>query len=264
VRQRAIPENPFQDLKAPSQVNKARLFDVTREMAGKLLEACPNAEWRLIIALARYGGLRVPSELPGLEWSAVDWERGRFLVKSPKTEHHPNGAERWVPIFPELYGHLRAAFEAAAEGANKVIARGVDTSTNLRTGLLRIIKRAGLKPWEKLFVNMRSTRETELAREHPIHLVCAWIGNSERIAAQHYLQVTEADFARASTQRAAESAAPRCKNAAASPRTGSQATGPETTEAQVPPGFVSQALAPGRNADGCGIPPRGLEPLSSP
>jgi hypothetical protein len=32
---------------------------------------------------------------------------------------------------------------------------------------------------------------------YPAHLVCAWIGNSERIAVQHYLQAAEDHFQRA-------------------------------------------------------------------
>jgi hypothetical protein len=76
----------------------------------------------------------------------------------------------------------------------------------LRTQLLRIIKRAGLAPWTKAFRNLRASRETELVASFPIHVVCAWIGNSQRIAVKHYLTVTEADFAQA-TGRAAESAA---------------------------------------------------------
>ena len=43
---------------------------------------------------------------------------------------------------------------------------------------------------------MRASRETELAAEYPLHVVCAWIGNSALIANKHYLQVTEADFER--------------------------------------------------------------------
>ena len=61
----------------------------------------------------------------------------------------------------------------------------------------RIIKRAGLKPWPKLFHNLRASRQTELAAEYPIHVVCAWIGNSAMIAARHYLQVTDDDFKQA-------------------------------------------------------------------
>jgi hypothetical protein len=61
--------------------------------------------------------------------------------------------------------------------------------------LSRIIRKAGLKPWPKLFQNLRSTRETELADQFPQHVVCAWIGNSQVVAAKHYLQVTDDHFA---------------------------------------------------------------------
>lgn len=69
--------------------------------------------------------------------------------------------------------------------------------TNFGTRLRKIIKRAGVKVWPKLYQNLHSTRETELARVFPLHLVCAWIGNSKAIAAKHYLQITDADFEQA-------------------------------------------------------------------
>jgi hypothetical protein len=78
-----------------------------------------------------------------------------------------------------------------------VVTRYRDTNQNLRTQLLRIIKRAGLKHWPKLFQNLRAIRETELRRSHPTHVVCAWIGNSPKVAAKNYLQVTEEDSANA-------------------------------------------------------------------
>ena len=56
----------------------------------------------------------------------------------------------------------------------------------------------GPAPWPKLFRNLRSTRETELVQEFPIHVVCKWIGNSTQIASKHYLQITENHFAEAS------------------------------------------------------------------
>ena len=37
--------------------------------------------------------------------------------------------------------------------------------------LLKIIARAGLEPWAKLFQNLRATRETELAEIYPMHVV---------------------------------------------------------------------------------------------
>ena len=40
-------------------------------------------------------------------------------------------------------------------------------------------------------------RETELAETFPAHVVSAWIGNSIKVAARHYLQVTEEHFSKA-------------------------------------------------------------------
>src|SRR5207244_4889391 len=114
------------------------------------------------------------------------------------------GGDRWVPLFPELRTILAEAFELAPDGAVHVITRYRDTNANLRTQLMRIIRRAGLKPWPKLFHNLRATLETELAAQYPIHVVCAWIGHTQLIAAKHYLQVTDEDFQRA-TKGAAES-----------------------------------------------------------
>src|SRR6266849_6310224 len=54
-----------------------------------------SAEWRLIFALARFGGLRCPSEFVPLKWEHVDWARNRFWVTSPKTERHQGHEGRW-------------------------------------------------------------------------------------------------------------------------------------------------------------------------
>jgi len=51
--------------------------------------------------------------------------------------------------------------------------------------------------WPKLFVNCRSSREAELLAIHPAHVVHKWIGHTAKVAQQHDLQVTDADFDRA-------------------------------------------------------------------
>ena len=77
--------------------------------------ACPNAKWRLLVGLARYGGLRVPSEVVALRWGDIDWDKGTFTVTSSKTEHHEGKGERMVPLFPELLPLLQEAFDMAEE-----------------------------------------------------------------------------------------------------------------------------------------------------
>ena len=59
-----------------------------------------------------------------------------------------------------------------------------------------------LEPWPKLWQNLRSTRETELADQFPAHVASAWIGNSVPVAAKHYLQVTEDHFKQAAQNAA--------------------------------------------------------------
>ena len=203
TRKKLISDNPFGHLKAGSRVNKDREFFVTQEMAQRVLDACPDHEWRLIFALSRYGGLRCPSEHLRLRWTDIDWEHERITVHAMKTEHHQGKGTRLVPIFPELMPYLREAFERAGTGAEHVISRYRCSNVNLRTQLERIIARAGLKPWPRMFQNLRSTRQTELEERFPSHVVCAWIGNSIKVAEKHYLQVTE-DHDRRALQNAVQ------------------------------------------------------------
>jgi integrase len=261
VRARLISENPSADVKPPSQVNEARKHFVTQEVIYQVIGACPDAEWRLIVALSRFGGLRCPSEHLTMGWADVDWEKNRFKVHSPKTEHLENGGDRWVPIFPELRPYLEEAFELAKAGSTYVINCYRDTNANLRTQLLRIIKRAGVKPWPKLFQNLRASRETELAREYPIHVVCTWIGNTEMIAAKHYLQVTD-DYFEEAARGGAKSGAETVQNPASQPAAPARTAFPEMTEARPEPGFPLVGAASCDSVQDAKIPPRGLEPLS--
>lgn len=197
VRKKLIGENPFASLKATIQPNPDRFRFITRVEIQQVIEACPDAQWRLIVALSRFGGLRCPSEHLALKWGHIDWQRGRVTVPSPKTEHHAGKGSRTIPLFLELRQPLMEVFEQAEPGTEFVITRYRDSNANLRTQFERIIGRAGLEPWEKLFQNLRSSRETELAESFPLHVVTAWLGNSEPVARKHYLQVTDEHFARA-------------------------------------------------------------------
>ena len=75
-----------------------------------------------------------------------------------------------------------------------VIPRLKDAATNLRTTFTRIITRAGLKPWPRLFHNMRASCATDWVERFPNHVVAAWLGHSPLISSQHYLQVRDAHF----------------------------------------------------------------------
>ena len=189
-----LHSNPFADLRSGSQCNPARAFFVTPEMTKAILAEAPNHEWRAIIALCRYAGLRCPSEVLGVTWADCLWDRARLVVRSIKTEEHEGHEVRVVPIVPELHEILDAAYHAAPEGAVYIVGKYRDAKANLRTTFRKSIERAGLKPWPRLYHNLRASCASELAERFPAHVVAKWMGHSALIAQKHYLQTRDAHF----------------------------------------------------------------------
>ena len=205
LRKQYIDRNPFSEVKAGKQTNADRLFFVIRETICAVLEACPNTQWQLVFAFARYGGVRIPSEIKFLRWADINWDRNRITITVPKKAHIDGEQTRVIPIFPELRPFLEKAFEEAAEGEEYVVPLARQTG-NLRTHALRIIKNASVKVWPKVFQNLRASRETELMQHYPQHVVLAWIGHTASVARDHYLTVTDADFDLASGKAARNAA----------------------------------------------------------
>ena len=200
-----IDENPFCKVKTQKSSVKVNEF-VPREVVDKLMKKA-NPVWRVILGLSRYGGLRTPSETLSLRWDDIDWELNRMSIPEPKVEHHEGRGIRSCPIFPELRPILDEAFEIFGDKSDYVVAApqyraAANTAmgwknANLRSEMTRLLRRAGVSGWTRLFHSMRASRQTELQREFPLHVVCSWLGNSPRIAQQSYLLVTEDDFSRA-------------------------------------------------------------------
>lgn len=222
-RLKLIPSNPFAEVSAPGAATDDRDHYVSPEDALALIRTA-NPVWRTIIALARFGGLRCPSEVLSLRWEEVNFETSRMTVTAPKTEHIPGKAYRVVPLFAILRPYLDEAWELAPTGEEYVVggkqgagyraaANGPKgwVNCNLRETFLKLIRRAGQTPWPKLFQNLRASCETDLMQHHPIHVVTAWMGNTPRIALTHYLQTLERDFEKA-TQGGAESGAEAVQN----------------------------------------------------
>ena len=151
------------------------------------------------------------SETLLLTWSDIDWDLVKMLIRSPKTAHHSGRESRFVPIFPGPRPYLMAAFDEAGPGTTFVVTRYRKAGLNLRTHLMRIIAKAGLKPWPKLFQNLRATRETELVEQWPEH-----------IARKHYLQATSEHFEQAAQICTQQGAAKGCNEQETHPQDGDE------------------------------------------
>src|SRR3990172_2073853 len=178
----------------------------------------------------------------------------RGAVRCP-SEHHEGKASRVVPIFAELRPYLDEVWEQAEPGAEFVITRYRQRNVNLRTQLERIIGRAGLQPWPKLWHNLRASRQTELAQTFPLHVVCESIGNTERVGMEHYLRVTDADIEKAATMPLGALQNPVQQSALPGAHKG---TGPAAADEKTA-GIPSDALPCASTTYGL-VPPDGLEP----
>ena len=177
-----------------------------------VLQKC-NSTWKAIVALSRIGGLRCPSETLSITWGDVDFENSRLSIPEPKVEHHEGRGVRSCPLFPELRTILEELFEESTIDGKypspesfvvdkptyraAAMQAGGWANANLRTQFLKILRRAGVAPWARLFHSMRASRQTELERDFPLHVVCHWLGNTEAVAKKNYLLVTDADFRKA-------------------------------------------------------------------
>lgn len=196
IDDRLIAENPFAGIDSSQAHDKAREAYVTRESADALI-ALADPYYAAVIASARYGGLRVPSEPLELTWTDIDWATNRFQVRSSKLAKHHN-AVRTVPLFPELRPHLELLFELAPDGAQRPFARYRSTAGSAyRQMLERLIKRAGIPQWPKLWMNLRASCRTDLLERFPSHVVDAWLGHSGKVGAKHYDRIHDGHFAAA-------------------------------------------------------------------
>ncbi len=199
VQDGVIARNPFagRDMQTTVRSNKDRQFYVPLDVFEKVLEKAPNARWRALLVLARIGAFRIPSEAKGLKWEHIAWDARRIsVVMSSKTEHHAKRQVRVVPLHPSIERELLKLHAEAEEGAVHVFP-DIDGDTNLRTTLLKIIARAGVEPWPKLFQNLRASGATDFARTLPSHVAASICGHTEQIALEHYRMATEYDIEQA-------------------------------------------------------------------
>lgn len=264
-----VQKNPFfhKQIKVAVRGNPDRRQFIPRQVIDRVLAVCEDdIQWQAIIALARFGALRTPSETLALKWSDIDWENSLITVHCPKLEHLERHATRTIPLFPELRSVLLRAFSESPTGNEHVIHKYRKGSMNWRTQFDRLIRRSGQEPWGMPFQNLRSSREVELSDTYPWFTVCTWIGHSREVAREHYMSVPSEHFARAIAGESGlaggeKSAQKAAQQMHAEPCRTSQDQGGVDGETAFF-GQKQEGAIPCEHKVSHPIPPRGVEPLS--
>ena len=186
----------FVDAPKQTRTNHDRQHQVSAEACQTIIAHATDNEQKLIFALARWCACRIPSELLPITWSCVDWEKEKILLRAPKQKKHEWKHERWVPIWPEVRKYLDVQYFEEHHDTEFVIRRyRSDGTSQHRSLFLRACRRSGVtskrgeKPWEKLWINQRATRETELRlKGYPPDVVNYWLNHNEDVSRMHYQQ----------------------------------------------------------------------------
>ena len=133
----------------------------------RIMAVCDCPQFRAILALCPFGGLRCPSEIANLETSDIDLQAGRIRIREHKTK------ERYLPIFPELRPHI---FDNYDPNRKRFIWRFSPTNSNLRKPLLTLLEKAGIDPWPRFSHKLRASCQTDLINSrYPALQVRRWL-----------------------------------------------------------------------------------------
>ena len=185
-----ILANPFAKIKSGSQVND-RFVYVPKETINAIIEDITCLQWKVIIVLWRYAGLRQQEPLL-LNWEDVDWANRKLTVHDSKRKR-----DRVIPLWAEVEKALSDLFAVAEEGEPRVITiykYGQQVDTEWR----RKIKRAGFDVWEKPCQNLRASCENDLDEAGLRNTaICEWMGHTKVVSRKHYMHITDTDFDKA-------------------------------------------------------------------
>ena len=124
LRRRLVYDNPFQDVPTGPKTNDNNYRYIEQNAIETILKPCRKAETAFAVRLARYGGLRMPSEIRNMKFS--DFGRiGFFVHDNSKT------GRREVPFFHQL----RPGFKILKHKKGKddfVFSRPIIVSENFR------------------------------------------------------------------------------------------------------------------------------------
>lgn len=192
-----LKRNPFAHMTGWKDTNRERDFHISTDLAKSILSASTSAEFRAIFALARGAGMRCPSEITKFRWEWVDWENSWLRVRVPKNRRYEGREMRDVPMFPVVRQYLTELFEQADAGQELLFPKHQVSGTAITNELQRVCRSIGVPLWEKPWVNLRGSCETDMLERFPVPVVAAWIGHSPRVMIKHYAQIVKEHHARA-------------------------------------------------------------------
>jgi integrase len=182
IREGLVSFNPFSALEAIDTSDSQERKPFTPEEVSKLMDHAKNDEWRGLILVAAYTGLRL-GDAARLSWQSVDLEAKKITLIPSKTKKkkrevripiHPDllaffesvpihSDKPDAPVFPELSKVKIGSRAGLSQTFNKtMLAAGVDRGKPSRIIEEGEDQGAGRITWERAFHSLRHTFTTWL------------------------------------------------------------------------------------------------------
>ncbi len=181
-------------VKTSSTIKPGKKQFVTTAAFDQLMAAITDREDRCALALVRWAGVRVPSEL-GILTADVDWDRRTLTIVDHKRSRRSGRApptRRVCPMFTELVPYLESIWNPESKLLLPNASRGGGFAKRIRK-----VRESLDLYWPRLNHSLRATRETELITQFGIHAASTWIGNSPEVARRNYELIDDATWAKA-------------------------------------------------------------------
>jgi integrase len=189
-----ISKSPFasKSISKSPGANPATQTLVSSQDIENVISQANDASDRIILGLARLGGLRMPSEAVGLKWKDIDWDKRVIKVQSPKTAHQ-NKPSRLIPLFPKLYDLLK---NEHANSTSEFLIPWLKPESNLNVRIRRQILATGMPLYPKVLQTLRASCVNDWIRNTTYSAVnvAMWTGHTFAVMFKHYIRVKDESF----------------------------------------------------------------------
>ena len=196
-----ILANPFAHIKRHASDEakpESRQFEVSEQIIRHVMNVASSAEWRLYIAMLRWGGAR-KSEPLEMKVSDIhlDGEFPLMNVYDVKESNRDKGIvvkRNGVPVFDEIMPELLDALEQHNGTSEWLFPTLRGYGDSIDKPFKDLVRKAGYEPWPAIFNNIRTARSNEIAREYGHRYLKPWLGHTQKTHEANYKTMQKADY----------------------------------------------------------------------
>lgn len=192
IRKGLIRTNPFLESPRTDRISRLNEKIVSRSVVDTIIKTLKKPEDRMVLGMARYAGVRVPSEVENLKIGDWDRERNLISVLSPKTAGRGKPS-RLIPLEPELTILLEDNIPSDASPEDWMFPSLRRSKTNqakgVRDRVLSAMKSLNIPKWDSLFQCLRRSAITDWFETYGLSKASRWTGNTPKIMEKYYLQL---------------------------------------------------------------------------